>query len=364
MNILLVTMEMNIGGAETHILELAKALKKKQNEVTVISAGGSFVEELEANGVEHIFAPLKDKKPKHVIESGKIIKQVIQNKKIDVVHAHARIPGAICGFVCKKLKVHFVTTIHGIYRVNFLLKKITNWGEKTLAVSEDIREHTIKEYKLKPENIKVTVNGINLEKFRKQEVSNLDISYNKNKKKIIHISRLDKESSKVAETLMEISADLEKEVPGGADIIIVGAGTYFEDLKEKAATCKNVIFTGARTDVEKVLNIADVFVGVSRAALEAMASELPIILVGNPDYGQGYQGVFKSESLELAMSTNFTCRGLENIDKEVLKKDILQILEEDGVEAKNEMGKYNRNVVKQHYSVDKMASDALELYKF
>ena len=31
MNILLVTMEMNIGGAETHVLELAKALKKQEN---------------------------------------------------------------------------------------------------------------------------------------------------------------------------------------------------------------------------------------------------------------------------------------------------------------------------------------------
>ena len=364
MNILLVTMEMNIGGAETHILELAKALKQMQNEVTVISAGGSFVAELEANGVEHIFAPLKDKKPKHVIESYKIIKQVIQNKKIDVVHAHARIPGAICGFVCKKLNVHFVTTIHGIYRVNFLLKKITNWGEKTLAVSEDIREHAIKEYKLKPENIEVTVNGINLEKFKKQEISDLNISYNKSKKRIIHISRLDNESSKVAETLIDISADLEKEVPGGAEIIIVGGGNYFEELKKKAATCKNVILTGARTDIEKVLNIADIFVGVSRAALEAMASELPIILVGNPDYGQGYQGIFKSEGLELAMSTNFTCRGLENIDKDVLKKDILKLLKEESDEVKNGMGKYNRNVVKDHYSVDKMASDALKLYKF
>lgn len=364
MNILLVTMEMNIGGAETHILELAKALKQMQNEVTVVSAGGSFVAELEENGVEHIFAPLKDKKPKHVVESYKIIKKVIQNKKIDVVHAHARIPGAISGFVCKKLNVHFVTTIHGIYRVNFLLKKITNWGEKTLAVSEDIKEYAIKEYKLNPENVKVTVNGINLDKFKKQEISNLDIQYNINKKKIIHISRLDAESSKVAETLIELSADLEKEVPGGAEIIIVGNGNYFEELKQKAVTCKNVILTGARTDVNKVLNIADVFVGVSRAALEAMASELPIILVGNPDYGQGYQGVFKAEELELAKETNFTCRGLEDIDKEVLKNDILKLLIKESEEALIEMGKYNRNVVKEHYSVDKMASDALELYKF
>lgn len=364
MNILLVTMEMNIGGAETHILELAKALKDKKNEVTVVSAGGSFVAELEANGVNHIFAPLKDKKPKHVIESAKIIKKIILDKKIDIVHAHARIPGAICGFVCKKLKVHFVTTIHGIYRVNFLLKKITNWGEKTLAVSEDIREHALKEYKLNPDNVKLTINGINLKKYKKQEIGKLDFSYDKNKKKIIHISRLDKESSKVAETLIELSADLEKEVPGGVEIIIVGAGSSYDDLKEKSITCKNVILTGARTDVEKILNVADVFVGVSRAALEAMASELPVILVGNPDYGQGYQGIFVAEELDLAKSTNFTCRGLELIEKNELKKDILQILVETDEETRIEMGKYNRNVVEEHYSVEKMTEDALNLYKF
>jgi glycosyltransferase involved in cell wall biosynthesis len=125
-----------------------------------------------------------------------------------------------------------------------------------------------------------------------------------------------------------------------------------------------VIFTGARTDVEKILNIADVFVGVSRAALEAMATELPIILVGNPEYGQGYQGVFVPEELDLAKSTNFTCRGLEVIDKEELKKDILQILVETDDETRIEMGKYNRSIVEEHYSVEKMTEDALELYKF
>ena len=60
MNILLVTMSMDIGGAETHILELAKALKKRENNVYVVSAGGKLVNELVDNDVEHIYAPLKD----------------------------------------------------------------------------------------------------------------------------------------------------------------------------------------------------------------------------------------------------------------------------------------------------------------
>lgn len=46
MRVLLVTMGMDIGGAETHILELAKELKKRGNDVFVASNGGKYVEEL------------------------------------------------------------------------------------------------------------------------------------------------------------------------------------------------------------------------------------------------------------------------------------------------------------------------------
>ena len=361
MNILLVTMEMNIGGAETHVLELAKELQHQGHVVYVASAGGNLVAELEQNKVTHIYAPLKDKKITHVFSAMKILKQTIKDKKIEIVHAHARIPGAICGFVCKKTKTHFVTTIHGIYRVNAILKKITNWGEKTLAVSEDIREHAIKTYNLNPDNVKVTINGINLEKFKKQEIKeNLNVAFDDSKKKIIHVSRLDNESSEVAKTLINLAPELNAESENGVQIIIVGSGNYIEKLQQEASSKENVLLTGARTDVEKLLNKADVFVGVSRAALEAMAVELPIVLVGNPEYGQGYQGIFSSNSLEMAKSTNFTCRGLEKLNKEVLKKDILKVLKEN----KEEMGKYNRNIVLSEYSVKKMASDALELYRF
>ena len=91
MNILLVTMEMNMGGAETHVLELAKALKNRKHNVFVISAGGKLVDELEKSGVKHIYAPLKDKKINHIITSMKTIKKAIKINNIDVVHAHARI---------------------------------------------------------------------------------------------------------------------------------------------------------------------------------------------------------------------------------------------------------------------------------
>ena len=53
MRILLVTMGMDIGGAETHILELAKELKRRGNEIYVVSNGGKYIEELEACKIEN-----------------------------------------------------------------------------------------------------------------------------------------------------------------------------------------------------------------------------------------------------------------------------------------------------------------------
>ena len=359
MNILLVTMEMNIGGAETHILELALSLKAHGHKVYVVSSGGNFVPELEKGGVKHIYAPLKDKKPAHMLESVKTIKRLIKEYKINVVHAHARIPGFICGIVCKRTHTHFVTTIHGIYKVNFILKLLTNWGEKTLAVSNDIRDHAINEYHLKPENIFETINGINTNRFIKKEVNIPEVRFDDSKFKIIHVSRLDKESVEVAKALIDISEDLNKEIPQGTQLIIVGSGNAYEDLIKRSAGKGNIIFTGARTDVDNLLNNADIFVGVSRAALEAMACELPVILAGNSAYDQGYQGIFTEKELELAKNTNFTCRDMKKLDLVILKKDIINLSRENT----ENMGKYNRKVVLENYSVEKMMQDALKIYR-
>lgn len=360
MNILLVTMEMQVGGAETHVFELAKELKKRGNNVIVMSAGGKYADELEKAGIKHIYAPLKNKKPQNILKSYKIIKETVINEKIDVVHAHARIPGFISGLVCKKLKLPLVTTVHGIYKVTPILKLLTNWGEKTLTVSEDIKSQVIKDYKLNPEDVSVTVNGINTDVFSngKSVVPEL----NDAKFKVVHVSRLDIDSSDVAEKLINIIDELNKRLNKNLELVIVGTGNKFEDLKELSKNKDDVKMLGLRTDVSEILKAGNLFVGVSRAALEAMATQLPVILSGNPNYHQGYIGIFDKSKLENAISTNFCCRDCEEVTNEKLIRDILEIYDMSK-EEKEEMGKYNRSVVEDMYSVDKMVNDCEKMYK-
>ena len=67
--ILMVTMQMGIGGAETHILELSKALAARGYCVHVVSRGGSFVSELEEAGIRHFSFPLNTRKPSDILTS-------------------------------------------------------------------------------------------------------------------------------------------------------------------------------------------------------------------------------------------------------------------------------------------------------
>ena len=62
MKVLMATMKLDIGGAETHIVELSKALKRRGVDVWVASAGGAYESELREAGVNHIYVPMSGKK--------------------------------------------------------------------------------------------------------------------------------------------------------------------------------------------------------------------------------------------------------------------------------------------------------------
>lgn len=364
MNILLVTMSMDIGGAETHILELAKELKRRNNNVFVMSNGGKYVDELTASGIEHINAPLHNKNIFNMAKSYKIIKNTIVEKKIDIVHSHTRISSFVCGMLYKKMKFPFVTSAHWTFKVNALLRKMSDWGEYSIAVSEDIKEYLIENYNIPSENIVVTVNGIDTEKFSR-DIENKEIAeelkLNADSQRIVYVSRMDESRALVARQLIEISESLNEKI-NNLEIIIVGGGDCFEELKQKCEQINQklgkqlLVMTGARTDINKLISLGDIFVGVSRAALEAMAEEKPTIVTGN----EGYLGIFDETKLEKGIETNFCCRGLEMSNTNLLERDILKLF---ASEDKEKLGKYNREVVQKYYSVKKMTDDCEIIYK-
>ncbi|OOB79404.1 MAG: hypothetical protein BEN19_07620 [Epulopiscium sp. Nuni2H_MBin003] len=363
--ILLATMSFDIGGVETHVLELATGLKKCGLVPIVVSNGGVYVKELNKRGITHITVPLNDKNPKHMLDSYLLLRKIIRREKVDIVHAHARIPAFILGILQKKEYFPLVTSVHALFNTMALYKLNSNWGDYSIAVSDDLKKYLVKYYKINPRNIMVTVNGISPDTFNKNvKTKDIITKYKIDKTKIVigHISRLDKERSLVAEQLVNIAKSLYKVKPN-TQIVIVGDGTEYSKIKNKADKInqalgkKYIVMVGSSIEVNKFVAVSDIFVGVSRAALEAMCAKRPTIVAGN----EGYIGIFDKSKLSSAKKSNFTCRGERNSDEDVLKDDIVTLIESTEQELV-ELGEYSHEIVKKYYSVEKMTQDNIKLY--
>ena len=367
LKILYATMQMDIGGVETHVLELSKEMKRRGHDITVVSNGGVFEDELLEYGINHVKLPLHNKKPKNISEANKGLKRLIKAEKFDLVHCHARIPAFICGRLQKKLKFRFMTSAHWVFKVNFLLKMLTNWGERTIAVSNDIRKYLVFNYKVSKRNIATTINGIDTEKFTKHVdfsdiAAEFNLSADKKKLRIVYVSRIDLDRSEVAFNLIDATADLYKKHKN-LEVVIVGGGNDYDRLCEAADEINEklgkrvIITTGSRVDINKFIAASDIFIGVSRAVLEAMSAEKPVIVAGN----EGYIGILSESNLNKAVVTNFCCRGCEMPSVELLKADLKSLLSMSA-EAREGLGDFNRKTILEGYSVTKMVNDHMAVY--
>lgn len=365
MKILMATMGLDIGGAETHIVELAKQLKHQGHDIAIVSNGGVYVPEITAAGIRHYEAPLHLRAFGAMYKSRRILREVITKENPDVVHAHARIPAFLCGTLHKSMKFPFVTTAHWVFTSKGMLRYLTNWGQRTVAVSDDIKAYLIREYGLPAENISVTINGIDTEKFS-PAVSGAEVirefGLDADKPILSYVSRMDEDRALVARQLIEIAPELDQRVPG-VQLLIAGGGNVYDELSAKAKAVndamgrKCIVMPGARTDINRIVAVGEVFVGVSRAALEAMAAAKPVIVAGN----EGYHGLFTADKLEEAQAGNFCCRGLPLSDPKVLLEDVAAALNLSAQE-KQQVGDYGRQVIFDYYSVRRMAGDCLAMY--
>lgn len=365
MKILMTLMGLEIGGAETHVVELCRELASRGVDVTVASNGGVYEKTLAECNIKHVKLPLHTKTPSAMLESYRGLKKLIKTEKFDIVHAHARIPAFICGLLAKQLHFRFITSTHGVYKVDPLLSVATDWGERAVAVSCDIKQYLIDSYGFPSDNVSITINGIDTGRFSKNIDSSAErreFSLTDDKFRITYVSRIDTEAALTGFLLCDAAEKLSTEIPA-LEILMVGGGTAFERLSERAAKVNKKLggevikLTGARTDVAELISACDCFAGVSRAALEAMSMEKPVILAG----AQGYIGILNEDNLALAESTNFCCRGEKLPTADDIASDIKRLFEMSKAE-REVLGSFGRRVILEGYSVARMADDYLAAY--
>lgn len=365
LTVLLTLMSLNTGGAETHVVSLARQLKKEGINVLVASRGGDLVRELDTSGIEHFTLPLHSKTPASLCSAIIGLTKIVKKYKVDLIHAHARIPAWVSQWVFYLTGCPYITTSHGIYSTHWGLGLLTAWGEKIIAVSEDIREHLVKNFKVRPEKIYVIPNGIDLEQFDPGvDTSSVqkELGLYSDEMKIVYISRLMGARGEIALKLIDAMPDICSSFPN-VKLLVVGEGDKLEATKLQAEKCnailkdRRVIVTGARLDTYALMGLADVAVGVGRVALEAMAMKKPVIIASEA----GFMGALTPQNFEDAKRHNFSGRGTGQItNSKNLAEAIKDILASP--ELRKELGEFGRKKVQEQFSIDAMTKKVLEVY--
>jgi glycosyltransferase involved in cell wall biosynthesis len=149
------------GGAERSALEIARALVQAGHRSVVISAGGRLVEQLQAEGSEHVTLDIGSKSLRTLVQLG-ALRRVLRELKPDIVHARSRLPAWLGWWALKGMtrRPHFITTVHGLNspgRYSAILLR----GERVIAVSQTMRDYVLSHYRwLEPAKVRVIPRGI------------------------------------------------------------------------------------------------------------------------------------------------------------------------------------------------------------
>ena len=346
MKILLLADHMENGGAETHLYELSRLLFQTGHLVTIFSHGGKIADELFSLGINQEYygkAPLFK------------LAKWIRKEKPHIVHAHTRKSAFLCRILLIFIKFPFVFTAHARFSSRPIKKIFSFFPRRTIAVSADIAQHLTQNFGVSPKNISVIGNGINTKRFC--STANTFNTIN-----ILTISRLDDDCSLSAQLLCQIAPALSDRF-GQLRITIVGGGNQYQKICSLAKLAnqkcgKEVVHAvGKKQDVLPYLQRASIFVGVSRAALEAMSCGVPVILSGN----EGYLGIAEKTIFPLAEESNFCARDYPKPTENKLFQDICLLLTSPELVQNNIQD--GKKQIQKYHTAKSMAKNTLEIYR-
>ena len=289
---------------KTHIMEFhipyLKLLKEMGWE-TAVAARNDYDNELDCNipYCDHYYDICFERSPVHINNALAYLKlkKVIEHGSFDVVHCHTPVGAGITRIVAKNMhqrKPVIIYTAHGFHF--YKGAPVFNWAvffpiERWLSKYTDIIVTINQEdyaNALRFHRSKVVYSpgvGVNIKRFRDTivDVSAVRNSLGLSNQTIIVLSVGEINNNKNQETVIKALARIDNQ---NIVYVICGQGKNrkkCEQLAKKMGLREKVIFTGYRTDTEKLYKSADIFVfpsrreGLGLAAIEAMAAGLPLI---------------------------------------------------------------------------------------
>jgi glycosyltransferase involved in cell wall biosynthesis len=287
------------GGAEKHMLLLAKNLNRDKYRVTLVCSKykqlDKWCAQFIACGMPVIRLNVVHKHdPRHMSQ----LKQIFKTAKPDLLHLHLWNPGSCrYAFMAVNKEIKVIATEHDPFPLKGIKKTIKSSALKktdhTIAVSDENRELLLKLYPQLKGKISTIHNGMDLENFEKDllHFSSQDRTkirqnlFDAQKDDFIILSIAALHPRKGLKYLIQAMTQVLEKSPH-TKLVIVGEGPQKKDLEKLKKNLRfdnKVMLLGYQENIPRILKSSDLFVlpsikeAFGLVLLEAMAAQLPII---------------------------------------------------------------------------------------
>ena len=359
MRILYLITKSEVGGAQTHVVQLCSYFKEKGNEVAVMSLSGGWLEdEAKKIGVLFFDNPYFSNSfsPFRAWKAVSEVKKSVIEFNPDIIHCHSS-GAAVFGRLAVRGRIPTLYTAHGWgfnigvswfqkYFAVLIEKILSGYAQKIICVSKFVRDLALR-YKIAPEKKLVVIyNGV---------AQIVQFVHNENEKiKIIFVGRLAEPKDPMF--LLKAFVGLSQELKNKSEILIIGDGPQKQELgsfiKKNRLTSVGLFGGLPRQTVLENLLVSDIFVLISKfeglpiTILEAMSTGLPVIAT---DVGGISEAVDSSCGFLIKRGD---IAGLQlALTKLITDKDL-----------RKTMGKNAQSIVNSKFSLNKMLVETEKIY--
>lgn len=284
--------ELSNGGAQRALLRLVERLDPAQYQAVVAcyyNGDSHLADQMRAAGI-----PVYDLGMGNRARVSGLwrLQQLLVHERPDILHTwmfHANVPGRVLGWVARvPAVISSERTMNQESATRRRLNRATaGLADRIVCVSQSVRTYAQQEIGLPADKLVVIPNGIDLASYtlRDAAMENAGARVANQPVRLISVGRL--EHVKGVDTLIEAASLLARKQSDCPWLLtIVGDGSLRSALEANVlerGLASHITFLGDRQDVPALLAQNDLFVlasraeGMPNAALEAMASGLPVV---------------------------------------------------------------------------------------
>ncbi|WP_210516551.1 polysaccharide deacetylase family protein [Hymenobacter terricola] len=289
-------------GSVAYAVQLAEAHRQQGHTVWLLSDSDQLPTQ-----ATQVRVPISNRRFGQRLRNSQRIRQLVQLENIDVVHAHSRAASWVSYLALRGLKVPLVSTVHGRQHLHTSTSLFDIYGDKVIAICENLRAHLVAEVKMDAAKIVTIPNGV---AFGNEELTsnNSSVFIPHSSVRISFIGRFNGgKGERAAALLQHVFPALLREFPL-LSLALIGGELEHLPAAGKAALAQlqadfgdRIEVVGFTDDVAGWLARTTLVIGAGRVAIEALGAGRPVLALGEASYA----GLVTEETFASAAASNF-----------------------------------------------------------